>query len=261
MAEKSPRTNPFSCLSSTVVEETLVRNPFEKISGIVATELESAIIAAKFQPGQRLNISQIADAMCVSPTPVWEAIERLQEIGLVVAEPIPNSRRNVYRVFEMTPAEIEDFFLTRAALESLAAQICATKTWNVDMPRLKEYAVKFREGLYVFATDENAKSDPVNFSEVDRTFHTMLIKATRNHFLIESYNALDRISSFLSIKTSYYMGLQLNRDDALTLGNQHMTIYNAIENGYAELARNLKISHIKFCAEHTLRNLSLDSRN
>ena len=246
MAEKSPRTNPFSCLSSTVVEETLVRNPFEKISGIVATELESAIIAAKFQPGQRLNISQI---------------ERLQEIGLVVAEPIPNSRRNVYRVFEMTPAEIEDFFLTRAALESLAAQICATKTWNVDMPRLKEYAVKFREGLYVFATDENAKSDPVNFSEVDRTFHTMLIKATRNHFLIESYNALDRISSFLSIKTSYYMGLQLNRDDALTLGNQHMTIYNAIENGYAELARNLMISHIKFCAEHTLRNLSLDSRN
>ena len=258
MAEKPSRSNPFSCLSANAVEETLIHNPFEKISSIVAKELESAIIAAKFQPGQRLNISQIAEAMGVSPTPVWEAIERLQEIGLVVSEPIPNSRRNVYRVFEMSASEIEDFFLTRAALEGLAAGICATKNWNVDLPRLKEYAYKFREGLYHFATDDSAESNPVGFSEVDRSFHTMLIESTKNRFLIDSYNALDRISSFLSIKTSYYMGLQLNRDDALTLGNQHMTIYNAIENGYSDLANNLMVSHIRFCSEHTLRNLNLD---
>jgi len=259
MSEKVSKNNPFSCLSASVVEQTLVKNPFEKISVIVVKELENAIISAKFQPGQRLNISQIAEAMGVSPTPVWEAIEQLQRIGLVVAEPIPNSRRNVYRVFEMSAPEIEDFFLTRAAMESLAAQICATKSWNVDLPLLKQHAGRFRDGLYAFADEDGTESDPVGFSEVDRAFHSMLINSTRNRFLIESYNTLDKINSFFSIKTAYYMGLQLNRDDALTLGNQHMAIYQAIESGYAELARNLMISHISFCSNHYLRNLNLES--
>ena len=72
---KKQKNNPFSFLSSTAVEEALLKNPFEKISNIVSGELERAIICADFAPGQKLNISQIAAAMQVSPTPVWEAIE------------------------------------------------------------------------------------------------------------------------------------------------------------------------------------------
>ena len=182
---KKQKNNPFSFLSSTAVEEALLKNPFEKISNIVSGELERAIICADFAPGQKLNISQIAAAMQVSPTPVWEAIERLQQIGLVTADPILNSRRNNYRVFEMDSKDVEDFFQTRAALESLAAQICATKNWNVDIEALKEYAIQFREGLQRFSTG-NVSGDPIAFSKLDRIFHTTLINATGNRFLIES---------------------------------------------------------------------------
>lgn len=155
--------------------------------------------------------------MQVSPTPVREAIERLQQIGLVTADPILNIRRNNYRIFEMDSIDVEDFFQTRAALESLAAQICATKNWNVDIEALKEYAIQFREGLQRFSTG-NVSGDPIAFSKLDRIFHTTLINATGNRFLFESYNSLNKISSYLSIKTSYYVGFQLNRDDALQLG-------------------------------------------
>ena len=256
---KKQKNNPFSFLSSTAVEEVLLKNPFEKISNIVSGELERAIICADFAPGQKLNISQIAAAMQVSPTPVWEAIERLQQIGLVTADPILNSRRNNYRVFEMDSKDVEDFFQTRAALESLAAQICATKNWNVDIEALKEYAIQFREGLQRFSTG-NVSGDPIAFSKLDRIFHTTLINATGNRFLIESYNSLNKISSYLSIKTSYYVGLQLNRDDALLLGGQHLALVNAIESGYSEMARNLMISHIDFCSKHYLRNRNLEKK-
>ena len=227
--KKEQKNNQFSFLSSTVVEEALVKNPFEKISNVVSMELERAIISAELAPGQKLNISQIAAAMQVSPSPVWEAIERLQQIGLVTAEPIPNSKRNNYRVFEMEAKDIEDLFLTRAALESLAAEICASKNWNVDIEKLKEYAVQFKESLERFSLG-NVTPNPFAVSELDRNFHTLLINSTQNRFLIDSYYALDKIISFLSIKTSYYIGLQLNRDDALKLGNQHLAVVSAIEN-------------------------------
>ena len=258
MSERGPKINPYPFLSPTIVEFTLTKNPFEKVSNIVAKELENAIIRSKFSPGQRLNISQIAEAMGVSPTPVWEAIEQLQIIGLVVAEAIPNSRRNIYRVFEMSMPDIEDFFLTRAALEGLAVKICATKSWNVDLNKLKQHAIIFHDELYRYATAEIPDADPVAFSEIDQAFHLMLINSTHNRFLIESYNALEKITSFFSIKTSYYMSLQLNRDDALTLGNQHMAIYRAIESNDADLAEHLMQSHISFCANHYLRNLNLE---
>ena len=105
MAKKYSSNSEYNLLSRTIVEETLDTNPFEKISNIVLKELESAIITSQFSPGQKLSVSQIAEAMNVSPTPVWEAIERLQQLGLVVTEPIRNSRRKTYHVFNMSKAE------------------------------------------------------------------------------------------------------------------------------------------------------------
>ena len=60
MAKKYSNSE-YNLLSSTIVEETLDANPFEKISNIVLKELESAIITSQFSPGQKLSVSQIAE--------------------------------------------------------------------------------------------------------------------------------------------------------------------------------------------------------
>lgn len=263
MAKKYSSNSEYNLLSRTIVEETLDTNPFEKISNIVLKELESAIITSQFSPGQKLSVSQIAEAMNVSPTPVWEAIERLQQLGLVVTEPIRNSRRKTYHVFNMSKAEIEDFFLTRAALESLAAHICASKNWKVDLRLLKTYADEFNNGMVRYSKEYDGHpidtvKQPLETSRLDHGFHQLIVDSTQNKFLINSYNVLSKTTRYLSIKTAYYIGLELNLDDALTLGAHHMTIYNAISNGYADLARNVMLTHVNFCANRYLRNYNLD---
>ena len=49
--------------------------------------LRDAIIAGKIKPGQRLNESQLARQYGVSRIPVREALQQLQEQGLVMNHP------------------------------------------------------------------------------------------------------------------------------------------------------------------------------
>lgn len=259
MPVNNAKCSHYSFLSDTAVKEAMESNPFEKINCVVIKELERAIITAKFHPGQKLNISRIAETMNVSPTPVWEAIEYLRDIGLVTAEPIANSRRNAYRVFEISNNEVEDFFQARSALETKAAQICAEKNWNVDLELLGRYANTFEENLKGFASGaDKPENSYIETAKLDREFHQLLVRSTKNRFLIESYEALERINHYLSIKTSYYVGLQLSSDDARALGYHHMSIYTAIKNGYADIARNQMCTHLEFCSNHYLRNRNLE---
>lgn len=38
------------------------------------------------------------------------------------------------------------------------------------------------------------------------------------------------------------------------LANQHMTIYNAVKLGFADMAMSLMDEHISYCADHIVQN-------
>jgi len=55
----------------------------EKLSTQIYALLKEVIADHRFQPGSRLNVESIARELDVSRTPVWEAVRRLEQEGLV----------------------------------------------------------------------------------------------------------------------------------------------------------------------------------
>src|ERR1700736_1636971 len=97
----------------------------------IARALEDDIISGAIPPGQVLRQEHVCERFGVSRTPVREALQRLEALGLVSA--VPN--RGV-RVRSISAAELREAFLIRAELESLATAEAATRITGADLERL-----------------------------------------------------------------------------------------------------------------------------
>ena len=84
--------------------------------------LRERILQGAYQPGQKLNLAQLARDLAVSNTPVREAMARLERIGLVEAVPYCGPK-----VKRLSPAQVADVFDVRIALEELAVRLVAQR--------------------------------------------------------------------------------------------------------------------------------------
>jgi len=98
----------------------------------VYERLRAWIIDAVREPGTRLNIDAVARSLDVSPTPVREALVRLEAEGLVVKEPL--------RGWSITPPldadGLRDLYELRLLLEPWAAARAARRATDGDRARL-----------------------------------------------------------------------------------------------------------------------------
>ncbi len=78
--------------------------------------LRGSVMSGRILPGTYISQVDVARDLGVSRTPVREALRRLQENGLVAAE--PNFR---VRVLGLEPEEVEALYIKRILLESFAA--------------------------------------------------------------------------------------------------------------------------------------------
>lgn len=83
MAEYSDRAAAY--FDPARVRKVQDKNPFAKISDIVYDILCEAILSSVIAPGSKLNIASIAEMPEVSRTPVFAAVDRLKNSGLVKA--------------------------------------------------------------------------------------------------------------------------------------------------------------------------------
>ena len=133
-------------------------------------ELRHKIITKQLKPGQRLPEVSIAVQMGVSRTPVREALRRLGTEGLVNI--IPNSGA---RLAAPTPREIEDTFLVREQLESLAIRLAAERIDDRHLRRLEEAMIEEARAI-----DEKELEA---YLEVNESFHTTIADASGNKVL------------------------------------------------------------------------------
>ena len=99
----------------------------------VHQRLRSWIIDAVREPGRQLNVDAVARSLDVSPTPVREALVRLETEGLVVKEPL--------RGWSITPPldadRLRDLYELRLLLEPWAAGRAARRCTDDDRARLR----------------------------------------------------------------------------------------------------------------------------
>lgn len=146
------------------------RNPFVKISDIVYDILSEAILSSTIAPGSKLNISSIAENLNISHTPVFQAVDRLKNSGLIV-ESNETSKYHSYRVLDISNESLTNLFTARKAIETTAASICATNVALIDIAQLKKMAAEFRTVWSLYANGRGTSADFADRETLDRAFH------------------------------------------------------------------------------------------
>ncbi|MFB3884556.1 MAG: GntR family transcriptional regulator [Thermodesulfobacteriota bacterium] len=149
----------------------------EVLSSKVYNSLKEMIADYRFQPGKRVNVERLTRELEVSRTPIWEAVRRLEQEGLL--KNIPN--RGVFMV-EMTLEKALEIFQVRGALERVAGRLAAE---NVDEKVLDKMNRCLEEQYKAIES-----GDLVRYSRLDFDFHSMVYKTTQNGFLQEMLDSI-----------------------------------------------------------------------
>jgi DNA-binding GntR family transcriptional regulator len=89
------------------------------------------IATGEIGPGEPLRQLELAEKLGVSPTPVREALRRLEAQGLVVHHPYQG-----VRVVEVEPEEMSELYIIRASLEGLAVEHATSQINEKELDRL-----------------------------------------------------------------------------------------------------------------------------
>lgn len=149
----------------------------ERLSNQVYAILKGMIADHRFNPGTRVNVEQLAKEVGASRTPVWEAVHRLVQEGLL--ENIPN--RGVF-MCALTPGQAIELYTVRESLEALAARLAIQ---NIDEKTISKMK-KCLEDQYEVVR----KEDLVTYSRLDYDFHAMVYEASGNRTLQEMLEAI-----------------------------------------------------------------------
>ncbi|WP_226623267.1 GntR family transcriptional regulator [Alloyangia pacifica] len=105
----------------------------ETLGMIVREELRSALMAGRFQPGQKLTIRAVASALNVSLTPAREALYNLMAEGI-----LESGANGTIFVPKLDEAQIVELTKIRVNLEGLAAREALPHLTDADIDALTE---------------------------------------------------------------------------------------------------------------------------
>lgn len=174
--------------------------------------VKKMIAIHRFQPGLRLNVEKIARELGVSRIPVWEAIRRLQQEGII--RTIPN--RGAFLLENPLERSIE-VIEVRGALDKLAGRLACER---ISHRILDQLVLCLQNQLRAIET-----ADLGLYSSTDLRFHGLIYEASGNSYLKEMFESitlqmLPARVEWLRIVPSLYMDHQeiieglANRDQA-----------------------------------------------
>lgn len=187
--------------------------------------LYETIVSGEYDLGEELSIREISLNLEVSNTPVREAMNMLENDGLVEKVPYKG-----YKIRDFTLEEIKDTFETRAAIESYAIKLTANNASNKETTKLKE--------IYNKSLDYLSKNDIENYTECNEIMHKSIIKFSGNLLLENIYKKVDGQINLFASHTVQIPGRPKKAS------NEHLKMINFICKGESNKARELMEKHI-----------------
>ncbi len=203
-------------------------------SELVYRKLKERIISGELAPDTRLIELSIAAEFGVSRTPVREALKRLAAENLVLADP---ARGIVVHAPE--PSEIEDVFILREALDSLAARLAAHRITPSELARLHLIVESMRE-----ATETDRREQIIL---ANARFHDVIYGAAGNRMLARVARDLrDFVRRFSTLPFA-------SPDRVHHVLDEHLAILEALENHDPEAAERASKGHLMAAREYVVR--------
>ncbi|AGT31060.1 GntR family transcriptional regulator [Geobacillus genomosp. 3] len=199
-----------------VKKETLKKQVYEY--------LREEIIAGGFAPGERLVEEKIAKKIQVSRSPIREAIRMLEKEGLVMV-----NKGGGVTVFSPDMENFQYLYECRVELEPLAAYYAAQRIAKKQVEDLRRHLIWIDE-------------QPLGLKEIldmNTKFHEGIVTASRNPFLIRMIEQIRGINSLYRVAI-----LKQNMLRMKLAIQEHIQIFEAIERGDADKARECMKEHI-----------------
>jgi DNA-binding GntR family transcriptional regulator len=194
----------------------------------VYESLKALIMEHTLTPRDRVNIDAVARDLEVSPTPVREALARLESEGLVRKRPLAG-----YTVSPLlTRQEFTDMFDMRLLLEGAAARWAAERASDDVRAGIAAEALETAE---VSEPDADGHRSHATFTSLDARFHDMVADAAANPLLRDG---IGRLHAHLHIHRLYFPYTQDNTSE------EHQRIAAAITAGDPDAAEAAMRAHL-----------------
>ncbi|MDQ0673024.1 DNA-binding GntR family transcriptional regulator [Pseudarthrobacter siccitolerans] len=147
----------------------------------VYTELLASLMDGRLAPGSVVSIDGTARDLDVSPTPVREALARLEHTGMV--------RRVALKGYRVAPVFTREDFAelmeARLAIEPVNARLACERMDKGGLAELKKAVRDLKS-----APRGPAFADFKDYLEADERFHQLIARQTGNQFMEAAYSAL-----------------------------------------------------------------------
>jgi len=212
----------------------------------VYQELLASLMDGTLEAGTGLSIDGMARELDVSPTPVREALARLESTGLV--------RRVALKGYRVAPLfstkELAELMDARMVIEPVNAQwACSHAT--PDLCKRLEQSI----------TDLKTSPRGPSFSEfrtyweADERFHRLIAENAHNPFLLSAYNALGgQVQRF-----RFFGGLGVTDADFAIA--EHSAILEAFRRGDAVGAREMMVQHLTGVRARSQKDVQAQARS
>lgn len=207
--------------------------------------LKAIIVTGQLPPGARVTENDLAVKLKVSRTPVREALNRLEQDGLVIGRP-----RQGYIVTEFDIHMFREAFEIRELLDGYATELATAKITDAEKERLREMVGECER---LAALPDRKSEDMFQELQIGMDIHRTIAEISGNVMLCGILNGiLD--------KCQHYVWMELLRlDEWKVARDEHFDIVEAICAGNAARAVELTREHIRGSRDNILRLLQAKS--
>jgi DNA-binding GntR family transcriptional regulator len=209
--------------SESVVPNHLTpRDP--SLSEKVLDRLRRAVLDAEFSLGERLSEEKLAAALGVSRTPVRDALNALQQEGLIEVKP----QRGSF-VFLASDADLELLCQFRQMIEVQALRLCFLHRREATLAQMRQASAEMEIA--------SRNGDLLASARADTAFHDALLVNCTNHYFQSSYRLVSgKIAALRAHRSSL--------DTRSGVNNEHQRIIDAFERGDLTQAEAILTEHI-----------------
>lgn len=238
MSEKNDRI-----IELDQAKEMFSEHRSERAFSEVANKIRKRIFESKLLPGDRLPTErELCEVFGVSRMALREALRVLELSGLIeikvgskggifVADQVDKLvAQSFLTMFKMHKFSMDDFFKARLLIE----------------PEISAEAARIKDKRFINSLKKNVEfaasvfDDAVVRLEVNREFHIMIAKSTKNMFLEQILNSIEELADQLKIWHS-----ETTKPLWEVIPGEHKKILDAIEQGNTMQAKIAMKSHIQ----------------
>lgn len=172
--------------------------------------IRKSILTGELKPGERVNVSQLAEKYNISRTPLREALRQLQIEGLLYTDHLG------LKVIKLDLKDFEELYECRIMLDTSIMKLVLKTITEEQLKKVEETLCKaekaFKEGKYLELLDLNAE------------FHDLLQEASPNSRAVQ---LLQQVRSFLLIYRANILRSETHNKEIL---KEHRSIIEALKN-------------------------------